>query len=32
MDEAPIKLGLEDPNETVLDFTRRICSKPGISF
>ena len=30
--EAPIKLGLEDPNETVRDFTRGICSKLGISF
>jgi len=30
--EAPIKLGLEDPNQTVRDFTRRICSKLGISF
>ncbi len=29
--EAPIKLGLEDPNETVRDFTRRLCSKLGIS-
>jgi len=30
--EVPIKLGLEDPNETVRDFTRGICSKLGISF
>jgi epoxyqueuosine reductase len=30
--KAPIKLGLEDPNETVRDFTRGICSKLGISF
>jgi epoxyqueuosine reductase len=29
---APIKLGLKDPNETVRDFTRGICSKLGISF
>ena len=30
--EAPIKLGLQDPNETVHDFTRGACSKWGISF
>jgi len=30
--KARIKLGLEDPNETVRDFTRGICSKLGISF
>jgi hypothetical protein len=30
--EAPIKLGLEDPNEIVRNFTRGICSKLGISF
>jgi epoxyqueuosine reductase len=30
--EAPIKLGLEDPNETVRDFSRSICLKLGISF
>ncbi len=28
--EAPIKLGLEDPNETVRDFSRHVCSKLGI--
>jgi epoxyqueuosine reductase len=30
--EAPIKLGLKDPNETVRDFSRGACSKLGISF
>jgi epoxyqueuosine reductase len=29
--EAPIKLGLEDPNEHVRDFSRSVCSKLGIS-
>jgi epoxyqueuosine reductase len=29
--EAPIKLGLEDPNENVRDFSRGVCSKLGIS-
>ena len=27
--KAPIKLGLEDPNETVRDFTRGICFEAG---
>ncbi len=30
--ETAIKVGLEDPNETVRNFTRRTCSKLGISF
>jgi len=30
--EAPIKLGLVDPNESVRDFSRRVCSKLGIPF
>jgi epoxyqueuosine reductase len=30
--EAPIKLGLEDPNENVREFSRRVCSKLRISF
>jgi epoxyqueuosine reductase len=30
--EAPIKLGLEDPNEKVREFSRRVCSKLRISF
>jgi epoxyqueuosine reductase len=30
--EGPIKLGLEDPNENVRDFSRGICSKLGISY
>ena len=25
--EAPIKLGLEDPNENVREFSRSVCSK-----
>ncbi len=29
--EAPIKLGLQDPNEKVRDFSRSVCSKLGIS-
>jgi epoxyqueuosine reductase len=29
--EAPIKLGLEDPNEKVRAFARSVCSKLGIS-
>ncbi len=30
--EAPIKIGLEDPSEIVRDFSRRVCTKLGISF
>ena len=30
--KASMKLGLQDPNEIVRDFTRRICSKLGIAF
>jgi len=30
--EAPIKLGLEDPNENVRDFSGGVCSKLGISY
>ncbi len=30
--EAPIKLGLVDPNEGVRDFSRGVCSKLGIPF
>jgi epoxyqueuosine reductase len=30
--EAPIKLGLEDPNENVRQFSRSVCSKLRISF
>ncbi len=30
--EAPIKLGLVDPNESVRDFSRGVCSKLGIAF
>ncbi len=30
--EVPIKLGLEDPNESVRDFSRSVCSKLGIPF
>jgi epoxyqueuosine reductase len=30
--EAPIKLGLEDPNENVRKFSHSICAKLRISF
>jgi len=30
--KAPIKLGLEDPNEKVREFSRGVCSKLRISF
>jgi epoxyqueuosine reductase len=30
--EAPIKLGLEDPDEKVREFSRSVCSKLRISF
>jgi epoxyqueuosine reductase len=30
--EAPIRLGLQDPNEKVRDFTRNVCAKLGISW
>jgi len=30
--EAPIKLGLEDPNENVREFSHSVCSKLRISF
>jgi epoxyqueuosine reductase len=30
--EAPIKLGVEDPNENVREFSRSVCSKLRISF
>jgi epoxyqueuosine reductase len=30
--ETPIRLGLEDPNEKVREFSRSVCSKLRISF